>query len=84
MKKDHSNYGRLIAVFFLGVLLFTYPILSLFDHPDLMFGVPLLFLYLFVAWIGLIALIFLVITKPPGSLQAGTPPTRPPSKHKGR
>ncbi|MEA3230315.1 MAG: hypothetical protein U9Q05_00980 [Thermodesulfobacteriota bacterium] len=60
MSNDHSKNGRLIAVFFLGVLLLTYPILTLFDHSILLFGIPLLFLYLFAVWAGLIGLIGLI------------------------
>ncbi len=46
----------LVAVFLLGCLLLTYPLLSLFDRIQTWFGVPLLYLYLFVAWAILIAI----------------------------
>ena len=46
----------LVAVFLLGCLLLTYPLLSLFDRIQTWFGVPLLYLYLFVAWGMLIAI----------------------------
>lgn len=48
---------RLVALFFLGVVLFNHPILSLFNQPVLVAGLPLLFLYLFAVWCGLIVLI---------------------------
>jgi len=48
---------RLVAVFLAGVLLFDFPLLSLFDRPLRVFGVPLLHLYVFVVWAGLIAVI---------------------------
>lgn len=57
MNNDRSKNGPLIAIFFVGVLLLTYPILSLFDKSILIFGIPLLYLYLFAAWGGLICLI---------------------------
>ncbi|SEO70592.1 hypothetical protein [Aquisalimonas asiatica] len=41
---------RLVALFVLAVLLFNYPILSLFAGDRLVFGLPLLYVYLFVAW----------------------------------
>ena len=44
---------RLVAVFIAGVLLLNFPLLSLFDRPLRIFGVPLLHLYLFVVWGGL-------------------------------
>ncbi len=64
MKTAQPNYSRLIVVFFLGVLLLTYPIISLFDHPRLIFGIPLLFLYLFSVWLCLILLIYLIMRTP--------------------
>ncbi|MDO9600512.1 MAG: hypothetical protein Q7J47_22565 [Azoarcus sp.] len=47
---------RLVAVFLVGVMLFNFPLLSLFDRPVLVFGIPLLHVALFCAWVGLIAL----------------------------
>lgn len=56
--KRSNNLGQcLAAVFFLGCLLLNYPILFLFDRPIDVFGIPLLYLYIFGAWILLIALI---------------------------
>ncbi len=72
MSNDHSKNGRLIAVFFLGVLLLTYPILTLFDHSILLFGIPLLFLYLFSVWVGLIGLIGLITRGALRNRPAGT------------
>jgi hypothetical protein len=46
-----------IAVFVLGCLLFSWPLLALFNVPAAVAGVPLLYAYLFVAWAGLIVLI---------------------------
>jgi hypothetical protein len=43
---------RLIAAFLLGCLLFNYPLLSIFDRPTTeVFGMPLIFAYVFFAWI---------------------------------
>ncbi|MDA0190548.1 MAG: hypothetical protein OSW77_09550 [Proteobacteria bacterium] len=47
---------RLVAAFLGGCVLFNYPLLSLFDRAASVFGVPLLYAYVFVAWGGLIAL----------------------------
>ena len=49
----------LVPVFLLGCLLFTFPLLSLFNSGDRVFGIPVLYAYLFAAWtllIGLMAL----------------------------
>lgn len=51
---------RLIGLFFFGCLLFNYPIISLFNMNAAFFGIPLLYLYLFLVWIGLIVLVMLV------------------------
>jgi len=51
----------LVALFCLGCLLFSYPLLKVFDHADLVAGIPLLAIYIFVAWglvIGLMVFIF--------------------------
>jgi lipopolysaccharide export LptBFGC system permease protein LptF len=42
--------ARLIAVTALAAACFTYPLLSLFDRPVEVFGVPLVWAYLFVVW----------------------------------
>ena len=44
---------RLAAVFLCGCVLFNYPLLSLFDRS--VDGIPLIFVYVFSAWAGLIA-----------------------------
>lgn len=49
--------ARLIAVAALGFLLFTPPLLSLFDRQGQMLGVPALMAYLFIAWAVVIALV---------------------------
>jgi hypothetical protein len=46
---------RLIAVFALGCLLLSYPLISLFNLPRLVFGIPVLYAYLFGVWSVLIA-----------------------------
>jgi len=54
---------RLTALFLLGCLLFNDPVLSLFSNGTDIFGIPLLYAYIFTAWAALIALIALVIEK---------------------
>jgi len=46
---------RLIALCMLGLLLFNYPILALFNVPETVFGIPVLYAYIFAAWSLLIA-----------------------------
>jgi hypothetical protein len=61
MKRPHLTGQRLAAIFLLGAALFNYPLLSLFDRPGEMFGLPLLYAYLFLAWLLLIVLMAVTI-----------------------
>jgi hypothetical protein len=54
---------RLVAVFLLGCLLLNFPLLSLFERNATVGGVPLLFVYVFAAWIAVIALVALVVER---------------------
>jgi hypothetical protein len=47
---------RMIALCMLGLVLFNFPILALFNVPGALFGVPVLYAYIFLAWALLIAL----------------------------
>jgi len=55
MPEARRQRDRLIAVFFLGVILLNYPLLALFSTEKLVLGVPVLYLSLFVIWFALIA-----------------------------
>jgi hypothetical protein len=50
-----------VAVFLLGFLLFTYPLIALFNVAETVFGVPVLYAYVFGAWAALIVLIALAV-----------------------
>jgi len=54
---------RLVVVFLLGVLLFNYPLLALFNRAADVAGIPLLYVYIFGAWGLLIALAALVVER---------------------
>jgi len=56
MNEFESKGQRFVALCMLGMLLFNYPILTLFNVSAVLFGVPLLYAYLFIAWAALIAL----------------------------
>jgi hypothetical protein len=81
VKRTNVRNERLIALFLLGVLLFNYPLLAMFNAPTLVLGVPKLYLYLFAAWGALIAGAALVLerTEPDGSGEAGRTPARGPT-----
>ena len=60
MSEFESKGQRFVALCMFGVLLFNYPILALFNVSGVLFGVPVLYAYIFVAWAMLIALMAFV------------------------
>ena len=50
MEKFEVKAQRLVALCALGVLLFNYPILALFNVPGAVCGIPVLYAYIFTAW----------------------------------
>ncbi len=63
MVRSSLKGQRLVALFLLGCLLFNYPIFSLFAGAAQLAGVPLLYLYVFLAWALLIAFMAIVIER---------------------
>ena len=63
MKHASGTGQRLVALFALGVALFNFPLLALFDRTATAFGVPVLYVYIFCVWALLIALLALVIER---------------------
>ena len=63
MRRPGVGAERLVGLFLIGAIGFSPPILTLFDKPVLVAGIPLLYLYLFVFWIVLIALASIVVTQ---------------------
>jgi len=55
MPDESRRRDRLIGLFVFGLVLLNPPILLLFGRGQLLFGVPLLYLYLFAVWGVLIA-----------------------------
>jgi len=60
MSEFERKGHRFVALCMLGLLLFNYPILALFNVTGTVFGVPLLYAYIFIAWAALIAMMALV------------------------
>lgn len=54
---------RLIALFVAGVLLLDFPLLSLWERPATLLGVPLLAAALFIVWALLIALLGWIVER---------------------
>lgn len=54
---------RLVAVFLAAVLLLNYPVLSLFDLPQSIMGIPVLYLFMFAVWAAVIAAITWIVER---------------------
>ncbi|MBD5803272.1 hypothetical protein AZOA_27080 [Azoarcus sp. Aa7] len=63
MNRPNIKAHRLAALVLLGSLLFNYPLLALFNHPALVGGVPILYVYVFAAWALLVGLLVLVVER---------------------
>ncbi len=64
MHNGSRQNERLVALVLVAALVFNAPVLSLFDSPAPVLGIPMLYFYLFVAWGVLIALIGSVMARP--------------------
>lgn len=63
MQRPGITRERLVALCFLGVLLFSPSMISLFDQgaDATFFGIPVLVLYLFGSWAALILMAYVMI-----------------------
>ncbi len=59
MRQQSREY---IVILFIGaVLAINYPVLDLFNQPWAPFGIPLLYFYLYLAWLVLIIVLIAVV-----------------------
>lgn len=58
---EETRTARLVALAVTAALLFGYPVLAVFDVPVLVLGVPLVWLYLFGAWLAVIVVAGLTV-----------------------
>ena len=63
MAKPGRKSERLVGLFLLGCLLFNFPLLALFAGNARIWGIPLIYFYIFAAWIAIIALMALIIER---------------------
>ena len=79
MLTPNRTHERLVALFLLGALLFTPPLIALFNNATIVLGLPMLYLYLFGAWAAVIALAALAMERaPPDVDPANAGQTTPP------
>jgi len=58
---DERLKARLAALFLAGCIAFGYPVLAAFNVRATVFGLPVLYVYVFGAWLVLIALVAAVL-----------------------
>lgn len=58
--RSGTRESWLVVLFVAGCLLFSYPLMELFNDADLLFGTPISVLYLFGAWLGVIGVVWLI------------------------
>jgi len=63
MRRPGVGAERLVGLFLIGAIGFSPPILTLFDKPILVAGIPRLYFFLFVFWVALITLAAIVVTQ---------------------
>jgi hypothetical protein len=63
MNRSSLTAQRLTALFLLGCVMFNYPLLALFNRSTEVFGIPLLYAFIFGGWLILIALMALVMER---------------------
>ena len=64
MLRPSRTRELLIALFLLGGLVFTPPLLIIFNKASRFLGIPVLYFYLFAAWALLIALVAIAVERP--------------------
>ena len=63
MKRPGRRGTQLACLFLLGCLLFNFPLLAIFNVPVRILGIPILYAYVFAAWLLLIVLLAVVMER---------------------
>ena len=64
---------RLIGILVAGIILLNFPLLSVFSVNKLVFGIPILYGYLFSVWILILGVTALILRDRPAGPDAGRP-----------
>ena len=67
---------RLVGLMIAGFILLNFPVLSVFSIPRMVFGIPLLYVYLFSVWVLLIIVMVLIFRDRPARPSAGRKETK--------
>ena len=76
LRRDRTK-DQLVALFVLGVLLLLPPLVVIFNQPLRFLGIPVLYLYLFLAWFMLICMTAAVVRQIDASESTDASPPRP-------
>ncbi len=63
MPESKRQNERLIVLLIIGIIALNYPLLSLFSKVKLIFGIPLLYFYLFSVWIIFIGCVAVILER---------------------
>jgi hypothetical protein len=65
MRDAHLATQRLLALFAAALLLLNFPLLALWDHDTLIWGLPLFPAALFAVWAGLVLILAVMMERLP-------------------
>jgi hypothetical protein len=60
MTYDNEKSRRLVGLFLFVAVLYNYPIISLFNIPTKISGIPVLYVYIFFVWMLSIILVVII------------------------
>jgi Ca2+/Na+ antiporter len=61
--QNKRNNQKLIFLAILLLVLLSYPFISLSNKAQLLFGIPMLYLYIFIVWIIIIIISYRIVEK---------------------
>ncbi len=61
--QNKTNNQKLIFLSILILVLLSYPFISVANKAQLVFGIPMLYLYIIIVWIISIIILFLIVEK---------------------
>lgn len=82
MSRPRRNAEWSVVLFVVALLAFNPPVLSIFSVPELVLGVPTLYLYIFLAWGAAIVLLALNVPALMADAEAPPPPPAEPGDEK--
>jgi hypothetical protein len=61
--QNKTNNQKLIFLGILMLILLSYPFISVANKAQLLFGIPMLYLYIFIVWIIIIIILYRIVEK---------------------